>query len=30
MNDRFDNEDLKQALEVLKQGGTILYPTDTV
>ena len=30
MNDRFDNEDLKQALEVLKQGGIILYPTDTV
>lgn len=24
------NEDLKKALEVLKQGGIILYPTDTI
>ena len=24
------NEDLKKAVEVLKQGGIILYPTDTI
>lgn len=24
------NEDIKKALEVLKQGGIILYPTDTI
>ena len=24
------NEDIKQALEVLKNGGIILYPTDTI
>lgn len=24
------NEDIKQALEVLKKGGVILYPTDTI
>jgi len=24
------NDDLKKALEVLKSGGTIIYPTDTV
>ena len=24
------NEDIKKALEVLKQGGVILYPTDTI
>lgn len=24
------NEDLKKAIEVLKQGGIILYPTDTI
>lgn len=24
------NEDLKQALEVLRKGGVILYPTDTI
>ena len=24
------NEDLKKACEVLRQGGTILYPTDTI
>ncbi len=24
------NEDLKKAVEVLKQGGVILYPTDTI
>jgi L-threonylcarbamoyladenylate synthase len=26
----FLNDDLKQALEVLRQGGVILYPTDTI
>jgi L-threonylcarbamoyladenylate synthase len=26
----YTQEDLKKALEVLKQGGVILYPTDTV
>ncbi len=26
----FEKEDLKSALEVLRQGGVILYPTDTV
>jgi len=26
----FTQEDLKKALEVLRQGGVILYPTDTV
>ena len=30
MDDRFSNDDLKKALEVLKSGGIILYPTDTV
>lgn len=24
------NEDIKKAIEVLRQGGTILYPTDTI
>lgn len=24
------NEDIKQAIEILRQGGVILYPTDTV
>jgi L-threonylcarbamoyladenylate synthase len=24
------NEDIKRAIEVLKQGGVILYPTDTI
>ena len=24
------NEDLKNALEVLRRGGVILYPTDTI
>ncbi|MEI6275158.1 MAG: L-threonylcarbamoyladenylate synthase [Prolixibacteraceae bacterium] len=28
--DRFDPEDLKKAVDVLRQGGVILYPTDTV
>ena len=26
----FDNDDLKNALNILKSGGIILYPTDTV
>lgn len=26
----FDNADLDEAVEVLRQGGVILYPTDTV
>lgn len=25
-----DNEDLRQAIDVLRRGGVILYPTDTV
>ena len=29
-NERYDKEDLRQALEVLRQGGIIVYPTDTV
>lgn len=28
--ERYDPEDLRKALEVLKEGGIILYPTDTV
>ena len=27
---RFDKEDLQQALQVLRNGGIIVYPTDTV
>ncbi|MDE6479686.1 MAG: threonylcarbamoyl-AMP synthase [Muribaculaceae bacterium] len=27
---RYDEDDLKEALKVLKDGGIILYPTDTV
>lgn len=27
---RYDETDLKQAVKVLKEGGLILYPTDTV
>lgn len=27
---RYDNDDLQQALQVLRAGGIILYPTDTV
>ena len=27
---RFDEEDLKQAVKTMKEGGIILYPTDTV
>ena len=30
MAGRYDKEDLKRALDVLHQGGLILYPTDTV
>ncbi len=30
MEMRYDKEDLQQALEVLRKGGVILYPTDTV
>ena len=26
----FEQEDLKKAVEVLRQGGVILYPTDTI
>ena len=28
--EKFDNEDLRRAVEVLKKGGIILYPTDTI
>lgn len=28
--ERYEREDLQQALEVLKNGGIILYPTDTI
>lgn len=27
---RFEADDLRQALETLKKGGIILYPTDTI
>lgn len=30
MNQRYEKEDLQQALETLRRGGIILYPTDTV
>lgn len=30
MDSRYDNQDLQQALSVLRAGGIILYPTDTV
>ena len=30
MNLRYDKEDLAQALDTLRRGGIILYPTDTV
>lgn len=30
MEERYSNDDLQKALEVLKSGGIILYPTDTV
>ncbi len=29
-NDRYEPDDLKQALLTLRQGGVILYPTDTI
>ena len=29
-NERYDSEDLRAALRVLREGGVILYPTDTV
>lgn len=29
-NYRYDKQDLEQALEVLRAGGIIIYPTDTV
>lgn len=30
MNNRYEKEDLQEALRVLREGGIILYPTDTV
>ena len=30
MENRYDKEDLQKALRVLREGGVILYPTDTV
>ena len=30
INKQFDNDDLKEALIVLRSGGVIVYPTDTV
>ena len=30
MESRYEKEDLQQALKVLRAGGVILYPTDTV
>lgn len=30
MNMRYEKEDLQQALQVLRSGGIIVYPTDTV
>lgn len=30
MEMRYDRQDLQQALQVLRKGGVILYPTDTV
>lgn len=30
MEHRYDREDLQQALKVLRAGGVIIYPTDTV
>ena len=30
MENRYEREDLQQALKVLREGGVILYPTDTV
>jgi L-threonylcarbamoyladenylate synthase len=30
MDYRYEKEDLQQALRVLREGGVILYPTDTI
>lgn len=30
MEMRYDRKDLQQALQVLREGGVILYPTDTI
>ena len=30
MENRYDKQDIQQALRVLREGGVILYPTDTV
>ena len=30
MENRYDREDLQMALRVLREGGVIIYPTDTV
>lgn len=30
MENRYEKEDLQQALRVLREGGVILYPTDTI
>lgn len=30
MEERYEKDDLQQALDVLRRGGIILYPTDTV
>lgn len=30
MENRYDKQDLQQALKVLREGGVIIYPTDTV
>ncbi len=30
MKDNFDRKDLEAALETLRKGGTIVYPTDTI
>lgn len=29
-NEEYDREDLRKAVEVMSQGGVILYPTDTI
>lgn len=30
MGNRFDNSDLDEAVRIMRQGGIILYPTDTI
>ena len=30
MDDKYKKEDLQEALHVLREGGIIVYPTDTV